>query len=118
MKLNHIAIRVKDLERSIKFYKDIAELNILVEKEEFGARLAYMGDNNESSQIELICIPEAPTFEGKNLFICFACEDLEKKYNHAKKAGYNPSPIMEQEDGSDYFYIYDPDGVSVQLRKL
>lgn len=34
----------------------------------------------------------------------------------AKDQGLNPSPIQDPGDQTRYFYVYDPDGVSVQLR--
>lgn len=118
MKLNHIALRVKDLDASIRFYQDLAALKILSQKEEFGAKLAYMGDSETETKIELISIPESETTVCKQFFICFACEDLEERQALARDLGYAPSEIRQPGDGTDYFYVYDPDGLSVQFRKV
>lgn len=116
MKLNHIALRVKDLDASIRFYQELAALKILLQKEEFGAKLAYMGDSDAATKIELICIPGAETTETKQFFITFACDDLEERQALARDLGYQASDIRQPGDGTDYFYVYDPDGLSVQFR--
>jgi lactoylglutathione lyase len=33
------------------------------------------------------------------------------------EAGLNPSPVRNPEPTAKYFYVYDPDGVSVQIRE-
>jgi lactoylglutathione lyase len=51
------------------------------------------------------------------MFLCFATDDLETAHTYAVEAGLNPSPIRNPEPTAKYFYVYDPDGVSVQLRE-
>ena len=69
------------------------------------------------TEVELIAMPEGQTFEGKGMFLCFATNDLEAAHQIATDAGMNPSPIRHPEPTAKYFYVYDPDGVSVQLRE-
>ncbi len=118
MHIKHIALRVKDLEKSISFYETITELKVLQRKQEATAELAFMGNEIGETQIELICIPEAQTFEGKGMFICFESDNLDIEHKLAQDKGLNPSPIQAPGDQTRYFYVYDPDGVSVQLRSF
>lgn len=118
MRMKHITFRVKDLEQSIRFYEQIAELKIMRRFQAGPAELAFLANCEGETQVELVCIPQGQTFEGKGMFVCFeaALAALEEKHALAVARGLNPSQIQEPGDGSRYFYVYDPDGVSVQLR--
>ena len=61
-------------------------------------------------------MPEGRKFEGKGWFLCFAADQLEYRHGQVSDMGLKPSPIQVPGDGTRYFYVYDPDGVSVQLR--
>jgi len=50
------------------------------------------------------------------MFICFETDKLEIMHQLAVESGLQPSAIQYPDDGTRYFYVYDPDGVSVQLR--
>jgi lactoylglutathione lyase len=52
------------------------------------------------------------------MFICFETDRLDEKHQLAQTLGLNPSPIQDPGDLTRYFYVYDPDGVSVQLRSF
>jgi len=51
------------------------------------------------------------------MFLCFATDDLEAAHKVAVEGGFHPSDIRQPEPTAKYFYVYDPDGVSVQLRE-
>ena len=116
MKLKHIAIRVKDLEKSIKFYEEIAGLKVDRRISSPPAELAFMATEDGHTQIELVNIANTPSYEGKGWFICFETDDLNPIYQLAKEKSLNPSEIQDPGDGTKYVYVYDPDGVSVQFR--
>ena len=61
-------------------------------------------------------MPQGQKFEGKGMFICFETDKLDEMHKLAIDKGLNPSPIQYPEDKTSYFYVYDPNGVSVQLR--
>ena len=75
-----------------------------------------MANGDGETEVELLHIPQGQTFEGKGMFLCFETDRLEAKYEQATRDGLAPSPIQDPGDGTRYFYVYDPDGVSVQLR--
>ncbi|NLJ91126.1 MAG: VOC family protein [Clostridiales bacterium] len=116
MNIKHVTLRVKDLEKSIKFYETITELEVSRRFKSGIAELAFMANSNGGTEIELLHIPGGQTFEGKGMFICFETDKLEEMHTIAKDNDLNPSPIQYPDDGTRYFYVYDPDGVSIQLR--
>lgn len=116
MNIKHITLRVKDLEESIKFYETITELTVSRRFKAGPAELAFMTNGEGQTEVELLHIPEGQTFEGKGMFICFETKKLDEMHKLAKDKGFNPSDIQIPGDGTRYFYVYDPNGVSIQLR--
>lgn len=118
MRIKHIAIRVKDLEQSVRFYETITDLTVARRLDADPAQLAFLSNEAGETELELVYIPESQTYEGKSWFICFEVDavTLQIKHQLAEANGLNPSPIHDPGDQSVYFYVYDPNGVSVQLR--
>lgn len=116
MHIKHLALTVKNLEQSIKFYETMTELTIARRLNTDTAQLAFLTNGAGETEIELIQFPGRPTFEGEGFFICFETDKLDKMHRLAAVNGFNPSDIQEPGDQTRYFYVYDPDGVSVQLR--
>ncbi len=116
MHIQHIALRVNNLEESIKFYETMTELTVARRFKSGPGELAFMTNGKGATEIELICMPEDVKFEAKGMFICFATDKLDDMHKLAKEKGFNPSPIQSPDEDTRYFYVYDPNGVSVQLR--
>lgn len=117
MNMHHLAIRVRNLDESIRFYETLARMTVRERFAESGAELAYLTSGEGQTEVELICFPDGEPFEGKGFFICFATKELDAAHKTAVEAGFNPSGIREPAPGTRYFYAYDPNGVSVQLRE-
>ncbi len=117
MKLHHISLRVKDMKKSLAFYESLAELETAKAFEANGGSVAYLQNAEGETMLELISMPGDTTFEGKGMFLCFAADSLEVCHERATALGYSPSPIRCPEPTAKYFYVYDPDGVSVQFRE-
>ena len=117
MKFHHISLRVKDFEKSMKFYTELAGLTVTKQITPPGANVAYLANAAGETEVELICIPDSQTYEGKGMFLCFATDKLEDVHTAAVNGGWNPSDIRQPEPDAKYFYVYDPDGVSVQFRE-
>lgn len=116
MHLKHITLRVGNMEESIKFYEIMTELVISRRFTEGSAEVAFLTNGEGETEIELLYIPEGQKFEGKGMFICFETDKLEEMHKLAQRENLNPSPIQIPGDGTRYFYVYDPNGVSIQLR--
>ncbi len=120
MKLKHITFMVRDLEKSVTFYETMAGLQIIRLFSADGAKLAFMANEEGDTEVEFVEFPEGQKYEGKGMFLCFETKDseLEALQRKAKELALNPSDIRNPGDQSRYFYVYDPDGVSVQFRSF
>lgn len=117
MKFHHISLRVSDFEKSLRFYTTLAGLTVAKQFSANGGNVAYLHNAEGETEVELIAMPQGQNFEGKGMFLCFAAEDLEAVHALAVTEGMNPSDIRCPEPTAKYFYVYDPDGVSVQFRE-
>jgi lactoylglutathione lyase len=107
---------VRDIEKSIKFYEMMTELKVDRRMKAGQGEIAFLTNGKGETEIELICMPQGQKFEGQGLFICFKTDKLDEMHQLATEKSLSPSPIQVPGDGTRYFYVYDPDGVSVQLR--
>ena len=80
--------------------------------------VAFLTNGNGETEIELIFNPNGQKYEGRGLFICFKTDKLDEMHEAVGQRGLNPSDIQEPGDQTRYFYVYDPDGLSVQLRSF
>lgn len=117
MHIRQLGLMVKDLEESIEFYKTITELTISRRFKAGEGEIAFMTNGSGETEIELLCMPEMKKVEGKGFFIGFVTEKLDAIHALAKAKGLNPSDIRNPDAVSRYFYVYDPDGVSIQMRQ-
>ena len=118
MHIQHIAISVGDLEKSVDFYSTVTELSVARGIKQPPFEVAFLTNGDGETEIELISNPDGQKYEGKGLFICFKTDKLDEMHSLVTEKGLNPSPIRIPGDGTRYFYVYDPDGVSVQLRSF
>ena len=116
MHIQHVTITVSNLEKSIEFYETMTELTVSRRFKAGTGEIAFLSNGDGETEIELLSRPESQTYEGTGMFICFATDKLEVKHQLALDKGLNPSAIQNPDMHTHYFYVYDPDGVSVQLR--
>ncbi|MDD2217253.1 MAG: VOC family protein [Eubacteriales bacterium] len=116
MHIKHVSLRVSNMDESIEFYKTITELTISRRSKAGQGEIAFLTNGSGETEIELIYMPEGVRFKGKGMFICFETDKLDEMHKLAVDKGLNPSPIQDPGDKTRYFYVYDPNGVSVQLR--
>ena len=74
-------------------------------------------DGTLQGLLELIGMPEGETVKASGMFLCFGTEDIASAHERAVLHGMNPSDIRQPEPDARYFYVYDPDGLSVQVRE-
>ena len=116
MHIQHVALMVNDLDESIEFYAMMTELTISRRFKAGPGDVAFLSNGNGETEIELICMPDGQKFEGKGMFICFNTNKLDEMHQLAQEKNLKPSPIQNPDINTRYFYVYDPNGVSVQLR--
>lgn len=112
----HMTFFVKELDASIAFYETLAELTVLRRFSEGPAKLAFLANRDGETELEFFCLPQAQTFEGKGFFISFVTDKLDEMHALATSKGYHPSEIRNPSPASRYFYAYDPNGISVQIK--
>lgn len=121
MQLKLLVITVKDavkLEDSIAFYENIVGMRLVRRYHEGEAELGFLTDDNGDVEIELVCMPQMKSFGGHGFFLCFLTENLDALHKLAHTEGFHPSEIRQPSNKFRYFYVYDPNGVSVQLREI
>jgi len=118
MHLQHVTFNVRDMNNSIQFYETMAGLTVARREQAGPGEIAFLTNGEGETEIEFVCMPQGQKFEGKGMFICFRTTEAELVRMHqlAEDKGLKPSPIQNPGDSTRYFYVYDPDQVSVQLR--
>ena len=81
-------------------------------------RIAWLSDKAGATQIELVYMPEGVKVEAKGLTICFQTEDLDGLRQKALDWDLNPSDIRNPDPENRYFYVYDPDGQSIEFKQI
>lgn len=117
MHFQQLTIMVQNLEKSIEFYQTVAELMISRRFKAGPGEIAFMTNGHRETEIELVCMPEGQKYEGKGMFICFITDKLDEMHKAVTDKGLNPSDIRNPDPLNRYFYVYDPDGVSVQIKQ-
>ena len=121
MKLNTITVMVRDIDKSIAFYRELAGLKIL-RRYSPGASdpsdIAFMADADGDTALEFIQDAEAEKVVARNLTLCFtargALGDLRDK---AVAMGYSPTDIVSRPPKPLSFSLSDPDGIRVEFWK-
>ena len=140
----HIGITVSDIERSIKFYRDILGLTLkgqvvmegketdaLFHMENCKVKIAYLNgsDNIISPPIELLEFINHESIKDKPQLnkistseICFRVNDIEKMYKHLLKNNVECISPPKEFDFTSYgfgkskaLYFKDPDGIILEL---
>ncbi len=123
MRILHTMIRVIDLEKSIQFYTDILDMELLRKKDypEGKFTLAFVGYGNESEEavIELTHNWDTENYELGNAFghIAIEVDDVYKACESMKKSGgkiiRDAGPMNA---GTTIIaFIEDPDGYQIEL---
>ena len=121
MKFVHTMIRVKDLDESMKFYKELLEMNQTGEVELDDCTLYYLSDEDGQTQIEMTYNKETPKegYTNGNAFGHFAFEldkmsDFTEKMN---KLGYKYlyEPFFMPQVNMYIAFLKDPDNNEIEI---
>lgn len=121
IKMLHVCIRVKDLEKSLEFYKNGIGL-IETRKKDFpehGFTLVYLSDEDKAYELELTYnYDQAEPYELGNGYshIAVAVEDLEEARKTHEEMGYQVTKIVSLPSSkTKYYFVIDPDGYKVEI---
>ena len=119
--LLHTMIRVKDLERSVRFYTDVLGLRDERRKvlEKADATLVFLVDERGQHPIELTYNHDGRDYELGNQFghFAFGVADLDRAREELGGHGidFTRGPYRVSEGGSRIAFIRDPDGIEIEL---
>jgi len=121
MKFSHTMIRVKNIDNSLHFYKEVLGLKLLRTMELEDATLYFVSDEQECCTIELTYnhkLPEGGYNHG-NYFghLAFDTENMDKFTETMKKNGleYVYPPFDVKPGGPKIAFLNDPDGFPIEI---
>jgi lactoylglutathione lyase len=117
MHFYQLMLRVRDIEKSLAFYQGFVELNVRKSMKTDAWEIAFLEDKEGATQLELIYMPEGVKAEARGMTICFQSDDVDALHAKAVAQGLNPSDIRNPDPENRYFYVYDPDGLSIEFKQ-
>jgi len=118
MYLSYCGIRVRDLDRSLKFYTELFGLREVArgDHQKYGAGIyILLRDEKSGQKLELNWYPEGsahavPYTPGEGLdHIAFVVEDLKATYDELLRKGGKPTGVDPSNTGGWLAYVKDPD---------
>jgi lactoylglutathione lyase len=118
-KLLHTRYRVSDLERTVKFYREVLGLQeVRRHKSPRGSELVFLKAPESEETIEVCFFPDSgPVQVQPDLtHLAFAVDSLDAFGKHIAKFGYKYSdgPHLKP-DGSGFAFIDAPEGYEIEL---
>ena len=118
-KLLHTRYRVGDLEKTIRFYKEVLGLEeVRRHKSPRGSELVFLKAPESEELIEICHFPDSgPVQVQPDLtHLAFEVDSLEAFGRHLEKLGlaYSDGPTL-QPDGSGFAFIDAPEGYEIEL---
>lgn len=116
MKLNFITFMVRDINKSVAFYQELAGLQIINRISPGAGEIVFLANEKGETMLELIEFANVEKVVAKGMVLSFSAEDeLEGLRDKAITLGYFPSEIIEQGPKPKHFTVADPDGIIVEF---
>ncbi len=121
MKFLHVMIRVKDINKSLKFYQELFDMNLVNEMELEDSKLYFLSDEDGQTQIELTHNFNTPKDGYKNGeafgHFAFSTRNMEDFENKMKEFGINwlVEPFVLENYDMKIAFLKDPDGNEIEL---
>ncbi len=122
MKFFYTGIRVRDIERSIDFYREMMGMHVARKgKMSHGGLWVEMKSPASHQRLELNWYPEDNKFYrgyqlGEELdHLCFRVSDVEEAFRELVAKGVKPEVEPFQEDRYEFAFLSDPDGIWLEL---
>lgn len=115
MKMMHVTIQTKNFDEEVKFYQEIIGLTIQQEMNGMGRHIVFLGDNENSTSIEIIDRPDAENSGNQFLSIGYKTEDVVKMREMLIEKGYEVSEMVSPMPQIQFFFAKDPAGVTIQF---
>jgi lactoylglutathione lyase len=121
-KLLHTRYRVDDLERTVKFYRDVLGLEeVRRHKSARGSELVFLKTPGSEELIELCCFPASGRVQVQPdlTHLAFEVDSLEEFGRHVAGLGlkYSDGPHVDP-DGGGIAFIDAPEGYEIELIQM
>ncbi len=121
--LDHVVLRVRDLERSLGFYRDVLHLTVEGQEAHRAGKKPFVSVRAGTSLIDLIPDPAATAAAAGMDHLCLeiATDDLSaaRRWLEAKGIAVDDGPVRR--DGARGWgmslYVRDPDGYALELKR-
>lgn len=118
MKFCWVTIIVKDMEESLKFYKDIVGLKIMRQFEAGpGVEIVFLGYKEGETQVELIHNEHIQNIDvGKDISLGFLVDSIDDQMKFLEESGIeiHDGPFQVNPN-TKFFYCLDPNNIRVQF---
>lgn len=121
MKFLHVMIRTKDIDKSLNFYTNLLDMNLVRTITLDDSVLYFLSDEDGQTQIEITANfnnPEEGYTQG-NAFghLAFGVNSMAGFTNKLHSMGYSYTyePFFMEEAGSTIAFIKDPDGNEIEI---
>lgn len=117
----HTCIRVKDLDKSVKFYQDALNMKISVKKDfpEKEFTLVYLtADGNQEVELTYNYGDNEYSHGDHYGHMAFGVDDLEGSRKRHQELGIKVQEIKQLDDKTRYYFIEDPDGFKIEIIDL
>ena len=121
-KFIHTMVRVRDLDASLKFYREVLKLEPSHRMDFSDFSLVYLGSEESDTEIELTWNKgrSEPYAHGDGYgHVAFVVDDVESQHAKLISIGYSPLPVKEFKEGdillARFFFILDPDGYKIEV---
>ena len=114
--MRHIALKVKDIQRSKAFYRDVLGMDLVWEPD---AQNAYLSSGSDNLALHEIPAAEAAPKAQQLDHFGFVVESVERvqelEHDFVRLGVKIVHPFKVHRDGSASFYCADPDGIIIQM---
>ena len=121
-KIIHTMVRVLDLERSVRFYRDALGLEVANQLDFPDFALAYLRNPENDFELELTLNKgrTEPYTHGTGYgHVAVTVDNLDAEHARLTGQGIAPNPIKEFKDGerllARFFFMQDPDGYKIEV---
>lgn len=115
MKFCWSTLMVKNMEESLKFYKEIVGLEVNRRfNAGLGVEIAFLGDGE--TKIELICNEASNEVNfGQGISLGFEVDSLDEMMALVEEKGIDISGPFQPNPHIKFFYVLDPNGLKIQF---
>lgn len=125
LRFNHVALRVRNVERSLRFYEDVLDMREAFRVDKPDGSLALMYVQFGADQfVELFeggdegHQPEPAPHGSGFLHFCLTVEDLRATLAELRAKGLEVGEPRTGTSGATVYFIEDPDGNKIELAEL